>query len=96
MFESLKKMFSGGGSGAPAPGADPVEYNGYTIQPTPVKAAAGWQVRAVITREIDGEVVSHEFVRADAFTDMTATIDTTILKAKRTIDEQGERLFKPR
>lgn len=94
MFKFLRNLIDGG-DGAPASvPAEAVSYLDYTIQPTPQKAANGWQVRAVITRELDGEICSHQFIRADAFSDPQTAIDTTILKAKRTIDEQGDRLFK--
>lgn len=92
MFEFLRKLVSGGSAGTPA-AADPVDYNGFQIVPTPSKSAGGWRVQARITREVQGEVKTHEFIRADTVGDRQGAIDMTISKAKRTIDEQGERIF---
>ena len=91
MFDFLKRLVSGG-SASTEPETT-VVYDDFTIQPTPQKGDAGWQVRAIITKEIDGEVRTHTFIRADAFADKAETVNTIIRKAKRTIDEQGERIF---
>jgi len=93
MFEFLRKLVSGAPEAAPA-AADPVTYNGFQIVPTPRKSDAGWRVQAIISKELEGEVKTHEFIRADTISDRDGAIEMTISKAKRTIDEQGERLFR--
>ena len=60
----------------------------------PCKENAGWRVQAVISKELEGEVKTHQFIRADTIGDRDGAIEMTISKAKRTIDEQGERLFR--
>ena len=90
-LDFLKKLFSSSGpqvSEAPAQ-----EYNGYTITPTPQKAENGWRVMGTIAKDIDGELKTHTFIRADTNGDLQATVDLTVIKAKRIIDEQGERIF---
>ena len=47
----------------------------------------------MITREIDGEIKSHRFIRADRFPSLDDATETTIRKAKQVIDEQGDRIF---
>jgi hypothetical protein len=43
--------------------------------------------------EVDGALRTHRFVRADTFPERQAAIDTTILKARRIIEERGAKLF---
>ena len=93
MFEFLRKLVSGTPGGTPAP-ADPVDYNGFQILPTPSKSDGGWRVQALITKELQGEVKTHQFIRADTVGDRQGAIEMTISKARRTIDKQGERIFR--
>lgn len=93
MFEFLRKLVSGAPGETPA-AADPVSYNGFQIVPMPHKSEAGWRVQAIISKELEGELKTHEFIRADTIGDRDGAIEMTISKAKRTIDEQGERLFR--
>ena len=93
VFEFLKKLFAGGGGPQTATG-DPVEYNGYVIVPMPQKAESGWRVAGTVSKEIDGESKTHTFIRADTSADVEGTIELTVMKAKRLIDEQGDRIFR--
>jgi hypothetical protein len=93
MFEFLRKLVSGA-PGESSQAADPVAYNDFQILPTPSKSDGGWRIQALITKEMEGEVKTHEFIRADTVGDRQGAIDMTISKAKRTIDEQGERIFR--
>ena len=90
-----KKLFGGGGSGAGAeePAGEPEEYNGFTIRATPFTEGGQYQTCGVITREIGGEVKEHRFIRADRFASREDAVDVTLRKARRMIDEQGERIF---
>jgi hypothetical protein len=89
-----KKLFGGGGEkGAEAPAAEPVQHKGFTITATPFQEAGQYQTCGVITKEIDGEVKSHRFIRADRFASLDDAVETTIRKARQVIDEQGERIF---
>ena len=90
----LKKLFAGGGGSGGRHEAPPQEYKGYTIVATPQRDAGGWRVMGTISREIDGESKTHTFVRADTSPNLDGTVDLTVRKAKRLIDEQGEGLFK--
>ena len=92
MFEFLRKLISGA-PGTTVAAADPVAYNGFQIVPTPSKTDGGWRVQAVISKEAQGEVKTHDFVRADIVSDRQGAVEMTLNKARRTIDEQGERIF---
>ena len=64
MIKFLKVIFSS--SGDVKGNAEPVtEYKGFNIQPTPQEASGGWSTEAIISKEIDAEVKTHHFIRAD-------------------------------
>ena len=68
-----------------------VEYEGCTIIPAPRKSANGWTTEGDIEREVDGEVRSEHFIRAETHTDPEQAISHTITKAKRIVDEHRAR-----
>jgi hypothetical protein len=90
-----KKLFGGGGGDATAPTAqsEPIHYKDYVITATPFQEGGQYQTCGVITREVDGEIKSHRFIRADRFPSLDDATETTIRKAKQVIDEQGDRIF---
>ena len=90
-----KKLF-GGGSGATREEAplEAVEHKGFMIRPAPFVEDGQYQTCGVITREIDGEVKEHRFIRADRFAAKEDAVDVTLRKARQLIDEQGERIFR--
>lgn len=87
-----KKLFGGGSQTAEAPG-EPVEHKGYTILPTPFLEGGQFQTCGVISKEINGEVKEHRFIRADRFSSKEDAVEVTIRKAQQVIDEQGDRIF---
>ncbi len=91
----LKKLFGGGNDGDSSPKvtAEPVEHEGYSITPTPMKDGGQFRVCATISKEVDGEVKSHQLIRADVFTSADECSDATLRKAKQVIKEQGDRMF---
>jgi hypothetical protein len=89
-----KKLFGGGSDAtASAPAAEPIHYKGYVVTATPFQEDGQYQTCGVITREVDGEIKSHRFIRADRFPSLDDAVETTIRKAKQVIDEQGDRIF---
>ncbi len=93
----LRGLFSRGAKAEDPPRAEPsVEYNGYTITPIPEKGPGGWRLVGTISREVDGRLKVHELGRADTAPDRDVIVSMTIEKAKRVIDEQGDRMFNQR
>lgn len=97
IFDFLRRAF--GSSGDSADGTqtsqhDIVEYQGYKLQARPIKESAGWRVAGVISLEREGVEQRHDFVRADVFSDEAETAKTSLAKAHRIVDEQGERMFR--
>ncbi|MBX3570488.1 MAG: hypothetical protein KF914_20680 [Rhizobiaceae bacterium] len=93
----LKKLFGGGGGSEGAadgkPVGEAVEHKGFLIRATPYKADGQFQTCGTITREVDGVLKEHRFVRADRFASQSDAADVAIKKGRQIVDEQGERIF---
>ena len=88
------KLFGGGEKGGgQAPAAESVEYNGFTITAAPLKEGGQFKTAGSISKDIDGEVKSAEFIRADNHADRASAIAHTERKAQQIIDEQGDAMF---
>lgn len=85
----LSKLFGSRPKAAASIDHPSEDYKGFTVIPTPIKEGARFRLSARI--EKDGR--SHALVRADLIDDEAAAVAASIAKAKRLIDEQGERLF---
>ena len=93
----LKRLFGGGGDeaseSAPAKPAKQVEHNGFLISATPYKAEGQYQTCGVVSKEVDGVLKEHRFIRADRFAGLDDAVDISIKKGIQLVDEQGERMF---
>ena len=95
MLGFLKRALGGGGGGDREPeGAEPVEHDGFTIVATPRKASGGWSTEGRISKVVGGETKEVHFIRADTSTSRDAAITLSVSKARKIIDEQGERVFR--
>ena len=94
MLGFLKNVLGGGaGNREPEP-ADPVEHAGFTIVATPRKAGGGWSTEGRISKVVGSEAKEVHFIRADTSTSREAAITLSVSKARKIIDEQGERVFR--
>ena len=92
----LKSLFGRKDATPSAPVAvKTLDHNGFTIRATPYQEGGQYQLCGVIEKEIDGELRSHRFVRADRFPGAEEAADFTLVKAQQIIDQQGDSLFKP-
>ena len=91
IFKFIKNQFARGADSKVASRDRAVEYEGCTIIPVPRKTGNGWTTEGDIEREVDGEIHSEHFIRAETHTDPEQAISHTITKAKRIIDEQRTR-----
>ena len=92
MFGKLFGGGKGGDSGAPE-AAEAVEYNGYTIIAAPLKEGSQYKTAGTISREVDGQIKSTRFIRADNHADRQSAVTHAEGKARQIIDEQGEGMF---
>jgi hypothetical protein len=94
MRKFLRDLFSPRSGASETPRAEAgIEYKSYTITAAPEHGPAGWRVAGTISKEIGGGRRVHRLDRADAAPDREAIVAMTIEKAKRVIDEQGDRIF---
>ncbi|MFK7855727.1 MAG: HlyU family transcriptional regulator [Granulosicoccus sp.] len=91
----LGKIFGGGGDSADAPAeaAEAIEYNGFTITAAPIKEGGQFKTAGSISKEIEGELRSAQFIRADNHSDRQSAVDHSQRKAQQIIDEQGTAIF---
>jgi hypothetical protein len=88
----LKKIFGGGeGLGSSAGAAQ--EYKGFSIVPTPIKESGQWRLSGLISKEIDGVMKEHKFIRADLFSSKDEAEQFAVSKAQLIIDQSGEGIF---
>ena len=96
----LKKLLGLGGGVSSAPAADAAasvptqEHQGFLIRATPYKDAGRFQLCGVISKEIDGIVKTHDFIRADTFATMDDAVEMTFFKARQIIDQQGDAVLR--
>jgi len=93
--EIVGKLFGGGG-GEKAPASEagePVEHEGYTIVPEPIREGGQYRTAGLIRRELDGEMRQVRFIRADNNADRQGAMDHSVRKGMQIIAEQGTRMF---
>ncbi len=90
----LKRLF-GGGSSEPAATAPTkqVEHKGFVISATPYKTDGQYQTCGVVSKEVDGVLKEHKFIRADRFASLDDAVEVSLKKGRQIVDEQGERVF---
>ena len=91
ILKSLFSMFSGGGASASQDTGpeQTIEHQGFTIRATPYQEGGQYQTCGVISKEIDGVVKEHRFVRADRYASRDDAVSFTFDKGKQIIDQQA-------
>ncbi|WP_298723523.1 HlyU family transcriptional regulator [uncultured Oceanisphaera sp.] len=92
MFNWLKKWLS---PNAPAvtPAYEPESYQGFGIYPEPMAEGGQYRLHGRITRLKDGERQEYRLIRSDLLPSAEQAAELMVAKAKRVIDENGERIF---
>jgi hypothetical protein len=72
---------------------DPVEYNGFVIRAAPFKSEGQYQTAGIIAKDVAGVHRQHRFIRADRHASLDDALGFSLTKAKKIVDEQGERMF---
>jgi hypothetical protein len=83
----------GGKSGAKAETGPSRGYKGFTIIAAPIKESGQFRLAGMISKEIDGVIKEHRFVRADLFTSKDDAIQFAFVKGELIIDQSGEGIF---
>lgn len=92
----FRSLFGRAKPDEPAPKASrTAEHGGFTIRAEPYQAEGGqWQTAGTVSKEIDGAVKEHRFVRADRFGSLDDAMDFALAKGRQLVDQQGDRMFR--
>ena len=85
----FSKLFGGGGAAE----TEAILHEGFSIYPEPIAESGGHRICARIEKEIDGELQSHQMIRADVYSSRDAAIDASVNKAKSMIDLEKGNIF---
>lgn len=95
---SFWKNLFGGGAASTEPASDKVlgeeSYKGFLIKAIEMKAGSELQLAGTIEKDIDGELKSYRFVRADRMSSRDDLTAIALSKGRQIIDEQGEAIFR--
>jgi hypothetical protein len=91
MIGFFKKLFTG--AAAPARAAASIEYEGFEVIAMPRAVKGGWSTEGVIRKHVDGEVREVAFIRADTCMSENDAVATAQNKARKIIDERGDKVF---
>jgi len=72
---------------------EPVEYKGFLIYQESIAESGQYRIAGRITKEIDGEVREHRFIRSDVVSSETDANDLMLNKAKMFIDQMNGKIF---
>src|SRR5262245_37181812 len=102
IISNILSIFTGGGAattsaekaaGGSTVSAEPQEYGGCTIRATPQREGNQFRLMGRIEKEVGGETLVRNFIRADVFTSSDDAIESTFRKAQQIIDQNGSSLF---
>lgn len=83
-----------GSSTATEPTVEPVEYKSFLIYPNSETDGSQFRIAGKLTKEINGELKEHRFIRSDVISSKANADELMVSKAKVLIDQLGDSLFK--
>jgi hypothetical protein len=99
ILSNILSIFTGGGAAtagaakSDAPAAQTQAYADCTIFATPQREGNQFRLAGRIEKEVAGEMLVRNFIRADVFSSVDDAIETTFRKAQQIIDQHGTGLF---
>ncbi len=90
----FSRLMGKGEASKAEPEVEQVDYNGFKIQPSPLKQNSNY-VTAGYIRKMDehGEMKEHYFIRADTHADFETACKHAVFKGEQIIRESGEQVF---
>ena len=99
-FSNILSIFTGGASQAGAEksasstvSAEPQVHAGCTTYATPQREGNQFRLMGRIEKDVNGEILVRNFIRADVFTSSDDAVESTFRKAQQIIDQNGASLF---
>lgn len=93
LFSGLMALLGGTTTSKAEGKAEPVAYKGYLIYVEPQDRGGQFGISARITKGEGDAVREHRFLRADTIPSRETCEEITLMKAKVSIDQMGDRLF---
>ncbi|MCX8997847.1 HlyU family transcriptional regulator [Rhizobiaceae bacterium BDR2-2] len=94
IFSKLLSVFSGGSApAAPAKEREPREHEGLRVFATPIREGSQFRLAGRIEKDVDGETLRRDFIRADIFTSEDDAVEFTFRKAEQIIQQNRASLF---
>jgi hypothetical protein len=72
---------------------EPFEYKGFFVYQEAMSEGGQFRVAGRITKEIDGEIKTHRFIRSDLLGSEQDANELMLNKAKMFIDQMGDSIF---
>jgi hypothetical protein len=72
---------------------EPVEYKGFLIYQDALAENGQYRIAGKITKEIDGELKEHRFIRSDVVSAKNDADELMLKKAQMFIDQMGDGIF---
>ncbi len=89
----LFSRFFGGKSKAKSTSVEPVEYKEFLIYPEVISEGGQYRVAGRITKEEEGEVKTHRFIRSDVVSNKADAEELMLKKSQMFIDQMSGRIF---
>lgn len=72
---------------------EPVEYKGFLIYQEPQAEGGQFRIAGRITKEVDGELKTHRFIRSDVLPSKEDAKELMLKKAQMFIDQMNGQIF---
>lgn len=72
---------------------EPEHYKGFSIYPLAIADGGQYRIAGKITKEVDGELKTHDFIRSDVLPSQSDANELMLKKAQMFIDQMGEKIF---
>lgn len=95
-LSNIFSIFSGGSKGeAPAlsPAAEPQTHADCVIHATPIREGNQYRLAGRIEKDVNGDLLVRNFIRADVFTSLDDALECTFRKGRQIVDQNGPALF---
>lgn len=93
-ISKILSAFSGGGSTPAQPKTvEPREYDGCRVFATPQREGSQFRLAGRIEKDVNGEVLTRTFIRADIFTTEDDAVEFTFRKGEQIIQQSRASLF---
>jgi len=83
----------GGKSEDKTESVEPVEYKEFLIYQEVIAEGGQYRVAGRITKEVDGELKTHRFIRSDVMSNKNDAEELMLKKAQMFIDQMSGRIF---